>query len=146
MPDPRFVLFDVNALVALTLTTHLHHVAAHRFMAQIEGEWATTPMTEAALCRLLLNPAVTGSPRRAADVTNILRGMRRDARWTFLEDVSTLTEPVIDVTVLAGHQQVTDLHLVNLAASRGGALATFDAGLPQWLAPPDRRHVVVIPS
>ena len=52
----------------------------------------------------------------------------------------------VDTSVLVGHQQVTDLHLVNLAARHGGVLATFDATLPTWLAPADRRHVILIPS
>lgn len=146
MPDARPVLFDVNALVALCLTTHMHHAAAHRFMSTIDGPWATSPLTEAALDRLLLNPVVTGSPRRAADVTTILAGMRRDPRWTFLDDASTLAEPTVDMSVLAGHQQVTDPHLVNLAARHGGVLATFDAATPTWLAPPDCQHVILIPS
>ncbi len=146
MPDPRPALFDVNALVALCLTTHMHHAAAHQFLSTLDRSWATTPLTEAALYRLLLNPSVTGSPRRAVDVTHILSGMRRDPRWTLLEDASSLAQPRVDLAVLAGHQQVTDLHLVNLAATHGAVLATFDAAIPTWLAPADRTFVVVIPS
>lgn len=72
--------------------------------------------------------------------------MRRDPRWSFLADTSTLTDPLIDTAVLAGHQQVTDLHLVNLAAHHGVVLATFDGALTTWLAPADRRHVILIPA
>lgn len=72
MRETRAILFDVNALVALCLTTHQHHVSAHRFLAAVPGRWATTPVTEAAMFRLLLNPVVTGSPRGAADVTAVL--------------------------------------------------------------------------
>ncbi len=146
MVDPRPVLFDVNALVALSLTTHQHHGAAHAYLTTLHHSWATCPLTEASLYRLLLNPAVTGSQRRASDVTAILRGMRADHRWVYLSDSSRLCEPRVDVAVLMGHQQVTDLHLVNLAASHGGVLATFDAAIPTWLAPDDRQHVVVLPA
>ena len=66
MPDVPAVLFDVNALVALSLTTHVHHGAAHRYLATIRGGWATCPLTEAALYRLLLNPAVSGAGRRTS--------------------------------------------------------------------------------
>lgn len=146
MPESGEVLFDVNALVALSLTTHLHHRAAHRFLAGVHGRWATCPVTEAALFRLLLNPAVSGAPRASGDVSAVLNGMRTDPRWTFMLDDSSLARPVVDTAILTGHQQVTDLHLVNLAASRGGVLATFDAAMPFWLAPEDRRHVVIIPA
>ena len=112
MPESP-LLFDVNALVALSLTTHQHHRPAHRFLAGHQGRWATCPTTESALVRLLLNPAVTGSARRPQDVLAILGGMRNDPRWELLVDSSSLAEPVVDLTILSGHQQVTDVHLVN---------------------------------
>nr|WP_281496972.1 TA system VapC family ribonuclease toxin [Ornithinimicrobium sp. F0845] len=139
-------MFDVNALVALALTTHQHHHAAHRFLAGLDGSWATTGLTEAGLFKLLLNPRITGSQRLAAEVTEILRGMRADPRWTFLDDSTSLADPLVDTAVLMGHRQVTDLHLVNLVARHGGVLATFDAAIPSWLAPRDRSRVVLVPS
>ncbi|WP_256841523.1 TA system VapC family ribonuclease toxin [Ornithinimicrobium cryptoxanthini] len=146
MTEPPVTLFDVNALVAVALTTHQHHHAAHRHLRALDGTWATASLTEAGLFRLLLNPLVTGSQRLAADVGAVLQGMRGDPRWTFLEDATSLADPIVDTTVLMGHRQVTDLHLVNLAARHGGVLATFDAGIRSWLAPEDRQHIVVIPA
>lgn len=140
------ILFDVNALVALSLTAHQHHRPAHAFLGALSGEWATCPITESALFRLLMNPAVTGSARSATDVSAVLSGMRRDVRWRFVDDSSSLAEPLIDMSVLMGHQQVTDFHLVNLAAERGYVLASFDRAMPTWLSPADRRHVTIIPT
>lgn len=146
MPDDQVVLLDVNALVALALTSHQHHRAAHAFLQGVRGSWATCPTTEAGVLRLLLNPAVTGRQHEAGEVLGILAGMRHESRWTFLEDVASLAKPVIDTVVLTGHQQVTDLQLVNLAAQHGAVLATFDSALRTWLAPQDRDHVLVIPD
>lgn len=58
----RSYLLDVNVLIALTNPNHIHHDAAHRWLAGVVGHatWATTPLTEAAFLRLMLNPAVTG--------------------------------------------------------------------------------------
>ena len=67
MSEPQLVLPDVNALVALCVTNHLHHRDAHAFLATVES-WATTPVTEAALYRLLLNPQVTTAEHSVADV------------------------------------------------------------------------------
>lgn len=145
MSDDRPVLFDVNALVALALTTHQHHRSAHTFLASVRT-WATCPVTESGLIRMLLNPVITGSQREVTEVWPILRGMRSDPRWNFLPDDSTLVEAVVSPVVLMGHRQVTDLHLVNLAASRGAVLATFDSAFHTWLAPKDRPHVVTIPA
>lgn len=145
-PVDRLLLLDVNLLVALCVTTHQHHRAAHRFLAQVSGRWATCPVTEASLYRLLLNLSVTGSQRSVGEVTRVIRGLRQDPRWTFLPDPTTLAQPAVDTSVLMGHQQVTDLHLVNLAAHHGSVLATFDSALPTWVAPSDRSHVLVVPA
>ncbi len=143
MPEESIQLFDVNALLALCLTTHQHHRAAHAHLARVTA-WATCPTTIASTFRLLLNPNVTGTRRSSDDVTRIVAGFGRDPRWAMLSEVGSLADPLVDTTVLMGHQQVTDLHLVNTAASHGARLATFDAALLTWLAPPDRKHVLLI--
>lgn len=140
------VLFDVNALVALSLTSHQQHHAAHRFLSGHSGRWATTPITESALFRLLLNPAVTGRDISVHEVSRLVRGLRMDQRWCFLDDHTTLADPVVNTTVLMGHRQVTDLHLVNLAAHHSAVMATFDATMARWIAPEDRHHLLVIPQ
>ena len=139
-------LCDVNVLVALTLSTHVHHQAAHAALRGHPGPWATSSMTEAALVRLLLNPRVTGRAFGASDVLAVLQGLRRDGRWRMIPDATSLADPAIDVSLLVGHRQVTDLHLVNLAASTGTVLVTFDAAIPSSLSPADRRHVLVLPQ
>ena len=145
MSEERAVLFDVNALVALALTTHQHHRSAHSFLADRHA-WATCPATESALIRMLLNPLITGTQRQATEAVSIIEGMRTDPRWRFVSDRTSLADPQVNTSVLMGHRQVTDLHLVNLAACNNVVLATFDAGIVTWLAPHDRRHVVVIPA
>ena len=80
------------------------------------------------------------------EVIAILTGFAQDSRWRFLPDDTSWRDPFVESSVLMGHQQVTDLHLVNLAAAHGATLATFDAALPTWLAPADRHHVLVIPT
>lgn len=142
----RVHLLDVNVLVALALDTHVHHRSAHSALGSLPGPWATCAMTEAALLRLLLNPQVTGSSFTAAEVIAALTGMRQDPGWRFLPDGTSLGDPVIDTSVLVGHRQVTDFHLVNLAARHHALLATFDTSLPPALAGVDRRHVVVLPA
>lgn len=144
LPTPT-VLFDVNVLVALSLPAHVHHRAAHRALADLRS-WATTPLTEAALVRLLMQPQVAGVPLTGADALGILAGMRGDPRWRFIPDTSSLADPTIEPAVLMGHRQVTDLHLVNLAAASGCVLATFDAALAASLAPEDRRYVELLDS
>lgn len=135
---------DVNVLLALVAEQHEHHAAAHRWFSAVSA-WATAPVTESGLVRLMLNPAVVGGQLRGADALEILRRLRAQKRHRFFTDGSTLADPAIDVSALVGHRQVTDLHLVELAASKGATLHTFDARLPAALAPADRRHVALVP-
>jgi toxin-antitoxin system PIN domain toxin len=135
---------DVNVLVALVAEQHEHHAAAHRWFRETRS-WATTPLTEAGLIRLILNPAVVGASHDAGLAIRILEQLRRQGDHRFLPDASSLTDTTIDLAALVGHRQVTDFHLVNLAASHDAVLATFDARLFAALAPADQRWVSVIP-
>ena len=142
----RVALLDVNVLVALLLDTHVHHRVAHAALAKMDSGWATCPTTESAAFRLLLNPRVAGRSITCVEVTAVLAGVRADPRWHFLAESASLVDSTLDTSVLVGHQQVTDFHLVDVAARHGATLATFDAGIAQGLAPPDRRHVTTLPQ
>lgn len=137
------MLPDVNVLVALTNPAHQHHHQAHHWLRGVRS-FATTPVTESGLVRLLLNRAVTGQQVTLATALGLLRGIREDPRATFLPDDSSLSDPHIDLVGFAGHRQTTDLHLVNLAARHGASLATFDRRLRDVLVPADQRHVHAI--
>lgn len=102
-------------------------------------------MTESALVRLLLNPAVTGGERSVEEVLTVLRGMRGHTAWSFLADDASPADPSIDVGIIASHRQVTDLHLLDLAARHGGVLTTFDASLSAIISPLDRQLLEVLP-
>lgn len=135
-------LLDVNALVALVWDQHIHHRAARAGVRALPS-FATTPVTESGLIRLLLTPAVVGRPVAVSEALSVVTALRAHGSWRWLPDDTSVAQPVVDLRVLVGRAQVTDLHLVNLAAKNGCVLATFDAAIPQWLAPNDRRHVDV---
>lgn len=137
------VLPDVNVLVALTNPSHQHHRRAHEWLAGTSA-YATTPLTENGLVRLLLNRTVTGQEVSTRQAIGILEHLRGDERAVFWPDASSLATAGVDLIGLVGHRQVTDFHLINLAASRGGALATFDRRVPQALAADDQRYVQLI--
>lgn len=145
--DPTHLL-DVNVLIALTNPAHVHHDPAHRWFrgTRHTSSWATCPLTEASFLRLMLNPAVAGQTVRPATALRVLAGLRSLAGYRFLPDESSLTEPCISLVGLAGSKQVTDLHLVNLAAGHGAVLATFDSRIMRALLGDDQRHVEVIRS
>ncbi|SJM63692.1 TA system VapC family ribonuclease toxin [Gulosibacter sp. 10] len=136
------MLLDVNVLLALTWDQHIHHRVAHERFAELEG-WSTCPVTESGLLRLLMTEQVVGRAVSGDEALGQLEAMRRVPGWNFLVDSTSLAEPRIDTRVLMGRRQVTDLQLVNLAASNGTMLATFDAGLRASLVPDDQRWIDV---
>ncbi len=148
MTEQRAYLFDVNVLLALSHAAHVHHDRVHDWWsAQPQGcRWATTPVTESGLVRLLSNPAVIGGTLPMSDALATLHQVRQAPGHTFLIDDTSLTQPHVGVTHLQGHRQVTDLHLLNLAARHGAILATLDARLGRALQSADARHVEVIRS
>ena len=137
-------LLDANALLALYDPAHIHHSSAHRWFASID-DWATTAITEAAFLRLAANPKVMNDPVTTTEALTALSAMRSLPQHRQLPDDSSLAEPVIDLRSLLGHRQITDFHLVNLAAANAAILATFDAKLHRSLLPADRHHVELIP-
>ncbi|MEA5455441.1 hypothetical protein SPF06_11975 [Sinomonas sp. JGH33] len=108
----------VNRLMSFT-------TSAQDWFAKVR-HFATTPITESGFLRLALNPAVMGGPTSSGAALASLRSLRADPRATFLADDATLADPVISLEAMAGHRQVTDLHLVNLAVAHSARLVTFD--------------------
>ena len=141
-PGPR-ALPDVNVLVALTNLAHQHHREAHRWLEGAPA-FATTPVTEIGLLRLLLNRSVTGQEVTPRQALGVLAGVRAHERAVFLPDDTSLSEAGLDLVGLSGHRQVTDAHLVNLARTHGCQMVTFDRRITSSLAPDDRHWVTVL--
>ncbi|CAN5730648.1 type II toxin-antitoxin system ribonuclease VapC29 [soil metagenome] len=114
-------LLDANVLVALASPDHVHHGHAHAWFAA-SGQFATTPLTQLALVRLLMR---FGTPvAQAVAALDIVRAHDRHTFWS--DDVWV---DVASMAAVIGHRQVTDAHLVALARRYEGRLATFDRGL-----------------
>ena len=137
-------LLDINVMIALSLANHVHHKAATSWFEDIDA-WATCSITESAYCRLLLNPRVTGFELGVSEVFDALRTFCSASGYEFIEDSASLTSPAIDVSGIVGYRQITDFHLVELAAHHGAVLSTLDTRIPLALADDDRHFVEVIP-
>jgi toxin-antitoxin system PIN domain toxin len=124
-------LLDVNALIALVDASHVSHDAAHEWFAR-EGrfQWATCPITENGLVRILGNPKypnALATPAEAMALLTQLASLPGHAFWpddVNLRDAARFT-PAKILTI----GQITDSYLLALAASKGGMLATLDRRL-----------------
>ena len=133
-------------MLALSVPAHQYHLAATEWFDEADFEWATTPMTEAAYLRLAMNPQLTRIPVSASQAVHALHELREAPGHRFVADTTSLGDAVIDLGPLVGTKQVTDFHLVNVAAQNGLRLATFDGSLLRSLTEADRGHVFVIDS
>jgi len=118
------VLLDANVLIALLVDDHVHHQAAENWFVGMAGSFATCPITQGSLMRLLIRE---GQPAAAARA--ILNGTAADPRHEFWADDISYTD--VPSQGIISHRQVTDAYLAQLARARGTRLATFDQGLAQ---------------
>ncbi|MGD9584527.1 MAG: TA system VapC family ribonuclease toxin [Lysobacterales bacterium] len=117
-------LLDGNVLVALTDQAHVHHVQASAWFAAHELAFATCPITQGTLLRMLLrHQAVASAPAALA----VLNGLMAHARHRFWPDDLGYAE--VSWHGVLGHRQVTDAYLAALARHHHGRLATLDRGL-----------------
>lgn len=138
-------LLDVNVLIALSWPQHVHHATAHAWFSGLgDRPWATTALTETAFLRLSTNRHVVHRPLLAADAVAALVAIRGLPGHVFLPDDTSLAAPSISLDRLASGGQITDLHLVNLAAVHRAVLTTLDRSIPAYLSPQDQQHVHVI--
>ena len=70
------VLLDANVLIALLVDDHVHHGAAENWFVDMSGNFATCPITQGSLMRLLL--AGGRCARSGRDRGRLLRLLRRE--------------------------------------------------------------------
>jgi toxin-antitoxin system PIN domain toxin len=117
-------LLDGNVLAALVLSQHVHHDRAVVWFVSAADRFATCPITQGTLLRLLLRNDVPTA--KAFDALARVVGHERHEFWR-----GDLTYLDVDLGGVVTHRQVTDAYLAQLARSRRGRLITFDRGLAE---------------
>jgi toxin-antitoxin system PIN domain toxin len=115
-------LLDANVLIALIVADHVHHDAADAWLAGLREPFATCPITQGSLVRLLVRDG-----EKADQAIPVVREITASPRHEFWPD--DLGYADVSMAGVMGHRQVTDAYLAALARARGGRLATFDNGL-----------------
>jgi toxin-antitoxin system PIN domain toxin len=124
-------LLDVNVLIALLDPAHVQHDQAHQwFRTDGKSAWATCPLTENGVLRIVGNPRYPNSPGTPAAVVPLLKGLCALPGHSFWPDkLSLLSCSEVDSSRLLDSGQVTDSYLLALAAMHRAQLATFDRRL-----------------
>lgn len=130
-------LLDANVLIALAWPEHSAHQRASRWFAHhAERGWATCPMTQGALVRVLSNPRFSQRALTPSQALEVLAANVELPGHHFWTDSIGLRDALMRMsTALTGHQQVTDAYLVALAIHNRGKLATLDRRILEF-APP----------
>ncbi len=124
-------LLDVNVLVALFDPMHAYHEAAHEWLADNRRRgWATCPLTENGLARILSNPRYPGRMTTVGDAVARLASFRQSGHHTFWPDSVSICDEAVQPAHVQGYRQLTDVYLLALAVMNSGRLATFDRGIP----------------
>lgn len=128
----RVALLDVNVLVALFDSEHVHHDLAHDWFADRRAlGWATCPITENGFFRVLTNPAYGHDALRPDVLLKALCKFRASDHHHFWPDsVSLADEGLFTLAQAPNHRQLTDVYLLALATKMKGCLATFDRTIP----------------
>ena len=113
------VLLDANVLIALLVDDHVHHAPAESWFAGMSDNFATCPVTQGSLMRLLIREGQSAATARA-----VLSQTAASPRHEFWPDDVPYTD--VPVQGIIGHRQVTDAYLAQLARGHGARLATFD--------------------
>jgi toxin-antitoxin system PIN domain toxin len=121
-------LIDINVLIALIDPAHVQHDRAHDwFAASGKKAWATCPLTENGVLRIIGHARYPNSPGTPAVVAELLKTLCTLPGHDFWpDDITLLDAGRVDGSRLLDSVQVTDSYLLALAKAHGGQLITFD--------------------
>ncbi len=124
-------LLDVNVLIALIDPDHIAHDRVHRwFERHGADEWASCPLTENGVIRIVGAASYTEPPLGCARVTESVQALCAAPGHDFWpDDLSLINSRHVDTSKLLTSRQITDTYLLALAVAHGGKLATLDRRL-----------------
>jgi toxin-antitoxin system PIN domain toxin len=125
-------LLDVNVIIALFDPDHTLHNKAHEWWATNSGSgWASCPISENGVVRIMANPAYSKQVHFSpGDLIGRLRKFASQTDHEFWpEDISLRDEKIFVEERLLNSRQLTDIFLLAVAAKHHGRLVTFDQNI-----------------
>jgi toxin-antitoxin system PIN domain toxin len=139
-------LLDVNILIALVDPAHVDHDAVHRWFGRVgQHAFATCPITENGLLRIVGHPKYPNSPGPPSVVAHALAAIRALPGHAFWPDRFSLADTEFaDASLLTSHSRITDSYLLALARANKGKLATLDNKLAAEVVPQGKAHLALV--
>jgi uncharacterized protein len=125
------VLFDVNVLIAILDEQHVHHRRAHEWWtANRSAGWATCPLTENGVARIMSQPGYKKPVTTTFAIDLLAQQVLESDHAFWPDDISLRDYTLFDANCILGPNQITDVYLLALAVKNGGRLATLDRNVP----------------
>src|SRR5271168_4085052 len=121
-------LLDVNVLIALLDPDHAFHERSHRWWgANANSGWASCPLTENGVVRIMSNPAYSKAAQFSPGqlLQHLEQFASRSDHKFWPDDVSLRDKTVFAENRLHSCRLITDIYLLALAVKRQGRLTTF---------------------
>jgi uncharacterized protein len=140
------LLLDVNVLISLLDSDHLHHGRAKDWLtAEATDGWASCPITQNGCIRIMSQPAYPNPLPTAAVIERLAAAASHPAHQFWPDDCSLLEPATARGDRIHGAKQVTDIYLLALAVKHAGGLATFDDSIALSAVPgATKRHLAVL--
>lgn len=139
-------LLDVSVLIALFDREHVNCRLTRDWFKRLDGDsWATCPITENGVLRIMGSRSYPGSPGSPAAVAVFLEALIARGGHVFWPDAISLR----DATVVAPDRlltsaQLTDTYLLALARANDGQLATLDRRIATSAVPDGARYLHLV--
>lgn len=125
-------LLDINVLIALLDPDHAFHHRAHAWWAAEARPWASCPLTENGLLRIMASTGYSKTTRFSIqDIASRLSLFASNTDHAFWPDSLTIRDgDHFRHDSILSSKHLTDLYLLALSVENQGCLATFDQHIP----------------
>ncbi|MBV8569567.1 MAG: PIN domain-containing protein [Acidobacteriaceae bacterium] len=143
-------LLDVNALIALVDSDHISHTVVTAWFSENHHHgWATCPIAENGMVRVLSQPAYPSGQRTPAEVIDVLSALKSSFAESYQfwpDEVSLSDGSLFKSAFITGPRLVTDAYLLALALHKKGKLVSFDRSLPWQVVRGGSAQLVIHPG
>jgi uncharacterized protein len=143
-------LLDVNVLIALLDSNHLHYNVAQQWVLSHNSGFSSCPLTQNGALRIMANSNYAAGARNETyeypNLFNLLKESLEAIDHVFLpDDVSLLDEHRFKHDHIHSHKQLTDIYLLALAVKHDCTLVTFDKHIaPSTVIGATQQHLTVL--
>jgi toxin-antitoxin system PIN domain toxin len=126
-------LLDVNLFIAILWPAHEHHHTALKWIkSRGKSKWASCPLTQLGVVRLLSNPAFSADALPMQQAVAVLkRNIDHPLHEFWLDSVAVTGFLAALAQHTQGYRYTTEAYLLGLAIRKKGRLATFDMSVKE---------------